>query len=48
MSNDPDYTREVYDVEAVDRWDIKAVYDVIKKVTDLLAVEEASFKIKRV
>lgn len=48
MSNDPDYTREMYDVEAVDRWDIKAVYDVIKKVTDLLAVEEASFKIKRV
>ena len=42
MSNDPDYTREMYDVEAVDRWDIKAIYDVIKKVTDLLAVEEAS------
>ncbi len=37
MSNDPDYTREMYDVEAVDRWDIKAVYDVIKKSDGLIS-----------
>ena len=48
LSNDPDYTRKMYGVEAVDRWSIKSVYDAIKKVTDLLVVEGASSKIKRV
>ncbi|PGO20737.1 polysaccharide pyruvyl transferase CsaB [Bacillus cereus] len=37
MSNDPDYTREMYDVEAVNRWDIKAVYEVIKKSDGLIS-----------
>ncbi len=40
LSNDPDYTRKMYGVEAVDRWSIKSVYDAIKKVTDLLVAEE--------
>ncbi len=48
LSNDPDYTRKMYGVEAVDRWSIKSVYDAIKKVTDLLVAEGASSKIKRV
>ena len=26
LSNDPDYTRKMYGVEAVNRWDIRAIY----------------------
>lgn len=48
LSNDPDYTRKMYGVEAVDRWSIKSVYDAIKKVTGLLVAEGVSSKIKRV
>lgn len=30
LSNDSKYTKEMYGVESVDRWDIKAVYHAIK------------------
>ena len=31
LSNDPDYTRKMYGVEAVNRWDIRAIYKEIKR-----------------
>ncbi|MGG0291829.1 polysaccharide pyruvyl transferase CsaB [Bacillus pacificus] len=37
LSNDPDYTRKMYGVEAVDRWSIKSVYDAIKKSDGLIS-----------
>ncbi|MFJ8416735.1 polysaccharide pyruvyl transferase CsaB [Bacillus paramycoides] len=37
LSNDPDYTREMYGVEAVNRWDIGAVYREIKKSNGLIS-----------
>ena len=47
LSNDPDYTRKMYGVEAVNRWDIRAIYKEIKRSNGLIS-GEASFKIKRV
>ncbi|MEH7458526.1 polysaccharide pyruvyl transferase CsaB [Bacillus sp. JJ1127] len=37
LSNDPDYTRKMYGVEAVNRWDIKAIYREIKKSDGLIS-----------
>ncbi len=48
LSNDPDYTRKMYGVEAVNRWDIRAIYKEIKRSNGLISGGEASFKIKRV
>ena len=48
LSNDPDYTRKMYGVEAVNRWDIRAIYKEIKRSSGLISGGEVSFKIKRV
>ena len=48
LSNDPDYTRKMYGVEAVNRWDIRAIYKEIKRSNGLISGGEASFRIKRV
>lgn len=37
LSNDPDYTRKMYGVEAVNRWDLKAIYQEIKKSDGLIS-----------
>ena len=38
----------MYGVEAVNRWDIRAIYKEIKRSNGLISGGEASFKIKRV
>lgn len=37
LSNDPDYTRKMYGVEAVNRWDIRAIYKEIKRSNGLIS-----------
>ncbi|MGG2066998.1 MULTISPECIES: polysaccharide pyruvyl transferase CsaB [unclassified Bacillus (in: firmicutes)] len=37
LSNDPDYTQKMYGVEAVNRWNIKAIYGAIKKSDGLIS-----------
>ncbi|MBC6975367.1 polysaccharide pyruvyl transferase CsaB [Bacillus sp. Xin] len=37
LSNDPDYTKKMYGVEAVNRWDIRAIYKEIKKSDGLIS-----------
>ncbi|MDZ5606102.1 polysaccharide pyruvyl transferase CsaB [Bacillus pseudomycoides] len=37
LSNDPDYTKKMYGVEAVNRWDIRAVYGAIKRSDGLIS-----------
>ncbi|KFN02917.1 polysaccharide pyruvyl transferase CsaB [Bacillus clarus] len=37
LSNDPEYTRKMYGVEAINRWDIGAVYREIKKSDGLIS-----------
>ncbi|MGG5739975.1 MULTISPECIES: polysaccharide pyruvyl transferase CsaB [Bacillus cereus group] len=37
LSNDPDYTRKMYSVEAVNRWDIRAIYREIKRSNGLIS-----------
>lgn len=37
LSNDPDYTRETYEVDAVNRWDLKQVANVIKNSDGLIS-----------
>ena len=48
LSNDPDYTRKMYGVEAVNRWSIKSVYNAIKNSDGLISGGGVSSKIKRV
>ncbi|EJQ08729.1 polysaccharide pyruvyl transferase CsaB [Bacillus cereus] len=37
LSNDPNYTRKMYGVEAVNRWDIRAIYREIKRSNGLIS-----------
>ncbi|CAM4188657.1 CsaB protein [Bacillus manliponensis] len=37
LSNDPDYTRKMYGVEAVNRWNIKEIYKAIKESDGLIS-----------
>ena len=48
LSNDSKYTKEMYGVESVDRWDIKAVYHAIKNSDGVISGGGAFFKIRQV